>query len=62
VAHQHVGSIASVNYGVGWGWGTVTPVHAPVSRVGVTVIMLRAGDPTVENAFDAQQVLRKYAQ
>jgi hypothetical protein len=39
---------------------STTPVYQPTSQVGVTVIMMKAGDPGFDQAFDAQQVLVQY--
>lgn len=45
---------ANVN---GSNWST--PMYRKTANIGVTVVMLRAGDPGIENAFDAAQVVAK---
>lgn len=48
-------------YGTYSGFTTTTPIMAPTSHVGVTVIMFRASEPGAQGAFDAQQVLKDIA-
>lgn len=61
-------SNASVNgsYGGGsyraTGFGSTTPIYAPTASAGATVIMLKPGDPGIENAFDAVEMLKRYPQ
>jgi hypothetical protein len=45
-------------YGNGW-VNNGTAIHKPTSKAAATVIMLRAGDPGVADAFDAAAVLAK---
>jgi hypothetical protein len=59
-------SNVSGTYGYGsfnaFGSGSATPIYAPTASAGATVIMLRAGDPGIENAFDAVEMLKRYPQ
>jgi hypothetical protein len=56
------------NYGNGYmsgsssGFGSSTVMRAPTAAASATVIMLRANDPDAKNAFDAEQILKQYAQ
>jgi len=40
--------------------GYSTPVYAPTSSVGVTVIMFHANEPGAAGAFDAAQIVKQY--
>lgn len=42
------------------GSATTTPIYRRTSNVGVTVIMLKPGDPGIGNAFDAAEILKRY--
>jgi hypothetical protein len=46
----------------GNGLATVSTVSAPVAANAVTVIMFHADDPQAKDAFDAQAILKQYAQ
>lgn len=44
------------------GFGSSSAVYRPTANAGATVIMLKAGDPGIENAFDAAAILKRYSQ
>jgi hypothetical protein len=44
-----------------YGSGFSTPVYAPTSEVGVTVVMFHANEAGAKGAFNAAEVLKKYA-
>lgn len=48
------------NYATVTGEGFSSPIYAPTSSVGVTVVMFRAGEPGAAGAFNAVQVLQQY--
>ena len=49
-------------FGAGSYSGFSTPIYRPTADVGVTVVMFHANDPGAKGAFDAEKVLKKYAQ
>lgn len=53
------GAYGGTGYGSYSGFSTATPVMAPTSHVGVTVIMFHAGEPGATGAFDATAVLKE---
>ena len=65
---QYVGSssFGSANvYGnafgaTAYGSSFSTPMYAPTSEIGVTVVMFHANEPGAKSAFNAAQVLAKY--
>lgn len=44
----------------GYGSSFTTPVYAPTSEIGVTVVMFRANEPGAKGAFNAADILKKY--
>lgn len=40
--------------------GFGTPIRAPTSNVGVTVVMYRANEPEARGAFDAAQIVKQF--
>ncbi len=45
-----------------YGSGFSTPMYAPTSEIGVTVVMFRANEPGAKGAFNAAEVLKKYGE
>ena len=43
------------------GFSSASVVHAPTSSAAATVIMFKASDPEAKNAFDAEAILKQYA-
>jgi len=44
------------------GFGSSNAIYRPTANAGATVIMLKAGDRGLENAFDAVATLKRYSQ
>ena len=44
-----------------YGSGFSTPVYAPTSEIGVTVIMFHSNEAGARGAFNAAEVLKKYS-
>jgi hypothetical protein len=42
------------------GSGYSTPVFAPTSNIGVTVVMFRENEPEARGAFDAAQIVKQF--
>lgn len=42
------------------GYGYSTPVFAPTSNIGVTVVMFRANEPEARGAFDAAEIVKQF--
>lgn len=44
----------------GYGSSFTTPMYAPTSEIGVTVVMFHPNEPGAKGAFNAAEVLKKY--
>ena len=62
----YAGSVGNVNgtYGNGGysAFGSSTAINKPVATSSATVIMFKKGDAGLKDAFDAETVLKQYAQ